>query len=155
LHASMQGWRLQLPLVTREAMAIGLFKKRVPESAVPVPEAKVPSPEAPQASPDVDQAREILELLDLELSGLIRQLERAPVSVADGADATATTLATIRERTDALSGRSSAAQGTAATFSEVSEKFARSSEDIGAQVRDAGKLADQASAAAQEAQANV
>jgi methyl-accepting chemotaxis protein len=77
------------------------------------------------------------------------------MSVADGADATATTLATIRQRTDALAGRSSAAQGTAASFSDVSEKFARSSEDIGAQVRDAGKLADQAGAAAQEAQANV
>jgi methyl-accepting chemotaxis protein len=136
-------------------MAIGLFKKRVPESAAPVPEAKVPSVQEPQAAPEADHAREILELLDLELSGLIRQLERAAMSVADGADATAAKLATIRARTDALSGRSSAAQGTAATFSEVSEKFARSSEDIGAQVRDAGKLADQASAAAQEAQANV
>jgi methyl-accepting chemotaxis protein len=136
-------------------MAIGLFKKRVPESAAPVPEAKVPSVQEPQAAPEADHAREILELLDLELSGLIRQLERAAMSVADGADATAAKLATIRARTDALSGRSSAAQGTAASFSEVSEKFARSSEDIGAQVRDAGKLADQASAAAQEAQANV
>jgi methyl-accepting chemotaxis protein len=136
-------------------MAIGLFKKRVPESAAPVPEAKVPSVQEPQVAPEADHAREILELLDLELSGLIRQLERAAMSVADGADATAAKLATIRERTDALSGRSSAAQGTAATFSDVSEKFARSSEDIGAQVRDAGKLADQASAAALEAQANV
>ena len=136
-------------------MAFGLFKKRVPELAAPVPEAKVPSVQEPQAAPEADHAREILELLDLELSGLIRQLERAAMSVADGADATAAKLATIRERTDAFSGRSSAAQGTAASFSDVSEKFARSSEDIGAQVRDAGKLADQASAAAQEAQANV
>src|SRR5262249_7309460 len=77
------------------------------------------------------------------------------LSVAGGAEATAATLATIRERTDALSGRSSAAQGTAATFSEVNEKFTRSAEGIGAQVRDAGKLADQASAAAKEAPANV
>ena len=136
-------------------MAFGLFKKRVPESAAPVPEAKVSPAEAPQAAPEADQAREILELLDLELSGLIRQLERAAVSVAGGAEATATTLATIRQRTDALSARSSAARGTAASFSEVSESFTRSAEGIGAQVRDAGKLADQASAAAQEAQANV
>ena len=139
-------------------MAIGLFKKRVPESAAPVPETKVPSAQETQAAPaapEADHAREILELLDLELSGLIRQLERAAQSVAGGADATAATLATIRARTDALSGRSSSARGTAASFSEVSEKFARSSEDIGAQVRDAGQLADQASAAAQEAQANV
>jgi methyl-accepting chemotaxis protein len=136
-------------------MAFGLFRNRVPEATALAPEAKVPSPADAVAAPEADSAREILELLDLELGGLIRQLERAALSVAGGADATAATLATIRERTDALTGRSSAAQGTATTFSHVSEKFTRSAEDIGAQVRDAGKLADQASAAAQEARANV
>jgi methyl-accepting chemotaxis protein len=136
-------------------MAFGLFKKRVPESAARAPETKVPSAIEAAPAPEADSAREILELLDLELSGLIRQLERAALSVASGAEATAATLDTIRERTDALTGRSSAAQGTAATFSEVSEKFTRSAEGIGAQVRDAGKLADQASSAAKEARANV
>src|SRR5262249_45157304 len=133
----------------------GLFKKRVPESAAPVAETKVSLAIEAAPVPGADSAREILELLDLELSGLIRKLERAALSVAGGAEATAATLSTIRERTDALSGRSSAAQGTAATFSKVSEKFTRSAEAIGAQVRDAGKLADQASAAAKEARANV
>jgi methyl-accepting chemotaxis protein len=102
-----------------------------------------------------DSAREILELLDLELGGLIRQLERAAQSVAGGAQSTAATLATIRERTAALSGRSGAARSTATSFAEVSDKFTRSAEGIGAQVRDAGKLADEASAAAIEARANV
>jgi len=37
----------------------------------------------------------------------------------------------------------------------VNDKFIRSAEGIGAQVRDAGKLADEASAAANEARANV
>jgi len=102
-----------------------------------------------------DSAREILELLDLELGGLIRQLERAAQSVAGGAQSTAATLATIRERTAALSGRSGAARSTATSFAEVSDKFTRSADGIGAQVRDAGKLADEASAAAIEARANV
>src|SRR6202044_2416004 len=66
-------------------------------------------------------------------------------------EATAATLATIRERTDALTGRSSAAQSTATTFSQAADKFTQSADGIGAQVRDAGKLADQAAAAAQEA----
>jgi methyl-accepting chemotaxis protein len=136
-------------------MAFGLFKKRVPEAAAPVPEAKVPSPADAVPAREADSAREILQLLDLELGGLIRQLERAAQSVAGGAEATAATLATIRERTEALSGRSSAAKGTATSFAEVSEKFTRSAEGIGAQVRDAGKLADEASAAATEARANV
>jgi methyl-accepting chemotaxis protein len=136
-------------------MAFGLFKKRVPEAAALVPEAKVSSATDAVPAREDDSAREILQLLDLELGGLIRQLERAAQSVAGGADATAATLATIRERTEALSGRSSAAQGTATSFAEVSDKFTRSAKGIGAQVRDAGKLADEASAAATEARANV
>src|SRR5207302_1658082 len=102
-----------------------------------------------------DSAKEILELLELELGAMIRQLERAANSVAGGAEATAATLSTIRQRTDALTGRTSAAQSTATTFSQAAEKFTHSAEGIGSQVRDAGTLADQASAAAREAMANV
>src|SRR5262249_10611383 len=145
---------LQIPLIPREIMAFGLFKKPVPEAATPVPQAKIP-PNDVAPVPAADSAREILELLDLELNGLIRQLERAARSVAGGAEATAATLATIRQRTDALSGRTNTARGTATTFAAVSDKFTRSAEGIGAQVRDAGKLADQASAAAKEARDNV
>ncbi|MGC3777943.1 hypothetical protein ACPUD5_26485, partial [Escherichia coli] len=56
------------------------------------------------ASPDSDSAKAILDLLELELGGMIRQLERAASSVAGGAEATAATLSTIRQRTDALTG---------------------------------------------------
>jgi methyl-accepting chemotaxis protein len=136
-------------------MAFGLFKKRVPEAAALAPEVKVSPAANALPAAEADSAREIFELLDLELGGLIRQLERAAQSVAGGAEATAATLATIRERTDALGGRSSAARGTATSFAEVSEKFTRSAEGIGTQVRDAGKLADEASTAATEARANV
>ena len=102
-----------------------------------------------------DSAREILELLELELGAMIRQLERAANSVAGGAEATAATLSTIRQRTDALTGRTSAAQSTATTFSQAADKFTHSAQGIGSQVRDASKLADQASAAAREASLNV
>ena len=104
---------------------------------------------------EADSAKEILELLELELGGMIRQLERAANSVAGGAEATAATLTTIRQRTDALTGRTSAAQSTATTFSQAADKFTHSAQGIGEQVRDAGKLADQASDAAREASANV
>jgi methyl-accepting chemotaxis protein len=139
-------------------MAFGLFRKRVPEPMAAAVEANVPAggivpdPSTPAQS---DSAREILELLELELGGMIRQLERAALSVAGGAEATAATLATIRERTDALTGRTSAAQGTATTFSQAADKFTHSAEGIGLQVRDASRLADEASAAAREASANV
>jgi methyl-accepting chemotaxis protein len=134
-------------------MAFGLFRKRPLESAAPA----IAPPPAPavvadaSAASDSDSARQILELLEVELGAMIRQLERAANSVAGGAEATATTLSTIRQRTDALTGRSSAAQSTATTFSQAADKFTQSADGIGAQVRDAGKLADQAAAAATEA----
>ncbi|MDE2379290.1 methyl-accepting chemotaxis protein [Bradyrhizobium sp.] len=140
-------------------MAFGMFRKRLPDPAAPAVAAQAAQANAESAAPEPasagDSAKEILELLELELGAMIRQLERAANSVAGGAEATATTLATIRERTDALTGRTSAAQSTATTFANAADKFTQSAQGIGAQVREAGKLADQASAAAQEARANV
>jgi methyl-accepting chemotaxis protein len=139
-------------------MAFALFRKRQPEPAAPAVE---PTPVGPAIAADApggsdnDSAREILELLELELGAMIRQLERAAHSVADGAASTAATLSTIRQRTDALTGYTSAAQGTATTFSQAADNFTHSARGIGSQVRDASKLADEASAAAQEASLNV
>jgi methyl-accepting chemotaxis protein len=143
-------------------MAFGLFRKRRPEPAGPaiepktaIPAAVTDAPAAPDDDSANDSARKILELLELELGAMIRQLERAANSVAGGAEATAATLSTIRQRTDALTGRTSAAQSTATTFSHAADKFTHSAQGIGSQVRDAGKLADLASAAATEARLNV
>jgi methyl-accepting chemotaxis protein len=143
-------------LVARGLMAFGFFRQRLPEPAVPAIESPAAAPlPAAVATPASDSASEILELLELELGAMIRQLERAAGSVAGGAEATAATLSTIRQRTDALTGRTSAAQNTATSFSQAADKFTLSAQGIGAQVRDAGKLTDQASAAAREASLNV
>ena len=136
-------------------MAFGLFRRRKPEGASPVP-VSVPEPQEPSAvtgrsGAEHDSSRDILELVELELGGMIRQLERAAVSVASGAEATATTLTTIRTRTDALAARTSSAQDTATTFAEAAQEFTRSAEGIAQQVGDAGRLADEAGAAAREA----
>ena len=139
-------------------MAFGFSRKRPRQAAAPVVAPQLVQPSAVGGAASVsegDSAREILELLELELGAMIRQLERAAHSVAGGAEATAATLSTIRQRTDALTGRTSAAQSTATTFSQAADKFTHSAEGIGSQVRDASQLADQASAAAREASANV
>lgn len=141
-------------------MAFGLFKKQVAEPTLPAVQPKAqtavqPAAVAEAVSGDGESAKAILELLELELGAMIRQLERAANSVAGGAEATAATLSTIRQRTDALTSRTSAAQGTATTFSYAADKFTQSAQGIGSQVRDAGKLADQASEAAREASVNV
>jgi hypothetical protein len=104
-------------------MAFGLFRKRPPEPAAPAiapPSATAVVADAGGAA-DSDSAKQILELLEIELGAMIRQLERAAQSVAGGAEATATTLSTIRQRTDALTGRTSAAQSTATTFSQAAD----------------------------------
>ncbi len=138
-------------------MAFSLFKKRLLEPLAHAVEAKAPEPAATEVTPaaEADSAKDILELLELELGGMIRQLERAANSVASGAEATAATLVAIRQRADALSGRSSTAQDTATTFARAAEQFTLSADGIGSQVRSASQLADEAAAAAEEARLNV
>jgi methyl-accepting chemotaxis protein len=139
-------------------MAFGLFRKHPPAPPAPTVEPEAAKPAAATevtGAFEADSAKQILELLELELGGMIRQLERAASSVAGGAEATAATLSTIRKRTDALTGRTSAAQTTATTISQAADRFTHSAEGIGTQVRDASQLADQASAAAQEASLSV
>src|ERR1700712_340717 len=123
----------------RGPMAFGLFRKRQPEPALPAIAAPavavaVADSSLHDSSPPDDSAQEILDLLELELGGMIRQLERAANSVAGGAEATAVTLTSIRQRTDALTGRTSAAQSTATTFSQAADKFTHSAHGIGSQV---------------------
>src|ERR1700692_4699640 len=127
----MRGYPQNFIFAARGLMAFGLFRRRLPEPAAP-------------AAPASDSASEILELLELELGAMIRQLERAAASVAGGAEATAATLSTIRQRTNGLTGRTSAAQNTATSFSQAADKFTLSAQGIGSQVRDASKLAHQA-----------
>src|SRR5262245_19696709 len=155
----MRGWRRKFNS-QEHLMAFGLFRKRPAESATPArgsaaSATEIPSASKPHAAAEGDSAKAILELLELELGAMIGQLERAAGSVAGGAEATAATLSTIRQRTDALTDRTSAAQSTASTFSQAADKFTQSAQGIGTQVRDAGKLADEAGAAASEARANV
>jgi methyl-accepting chemotaxis protein len=139
-------------------MAFWLLRKSAPPPATTVvaPQAATPNAQlTPADASDSDSAREILELLELELGAMIRQLDRAANSVAGGAEATAASLSAIRQRSEALSGLSGAAQSTATIFSQAAEKFSHSADGIGAQVRGASELADQASAAARQASANM
>ena len=131
-------------------MAFGLFKKPVAAPPPPAPEPK-PAVLADVSGGVPDSAEEIIELQELELGGMIRQIERAANQVAGGAQSTAATLTTIRGRADALTARTSAAQDTATTFVRAAENFAQSAHGIEQQVRDAGRLADEAGAAASEA----
>ena len=127
----------------REAHGVRFVSQTLPEPAAPAVEPEAADPAAVARGfrriRTATSAKEILELLELELGAMIRQLERAANSVAGGAEATAATLSTIRQRTDALTGRTSAAHSTATTFSQAADKFTHSAEGIGSQVRDASQ----------------
>jgi methyl-accepting chemotaxis protein len=139
-------------------MAMPFFRKRVQaEAELPAGDSPAPAT-APASASDLapdNSAKDILDLLELELQAMMRQLERAAQSVASGAQSTADTLSAIRERTDDLTGRTSSARTTADTFSQAADKFTESADGIGTQVRDASRLADQAASAAREASLNV
>src|SRR4051812_31685035 len=107
-------------------MAFGLFRKRQPEAAEVVMIAENTAPSVAPQHPEPDTARDILELLELELGALIRQLERAATSVPGGAESPAPPLPAIRARPDVLADRSSAAQSTATTFAQAADKFTHS-----------------------------
>ena len=64
-------------------MAFGLFRRRLPEPAAPAiePPAGIPAAAA-SATPASDSASEILELLELELGAMIRQLPRGRALIA-------------------------------------------------------------------------
>src|SRR3954453_24078593 len=71
-----------------DPMAFALFRKRQPDPVAPAAAPQLAHTE-PIPVAETDSAREILELLELELGAMIRQLERAANSVAGGAEATA------------------------------------------------------------------
>src|SRR3981189_2650919 len=85
----------------RGLMAFGLFRNRRPEPAAPAiaPQAAAPMVVIDSPGPsDSDSAREILELLELELGAMIRQLERAGHSAATGPRPKPATAPTLPQR---------------------------------------------------------
>src|SRR5437879_12715866 len=132
----MRGFRTR-PQLLRDPMAFGLFTKRVPEPASPAtrPKVQTVASTAETVSAEGDSAKTILELLELELSSMIRQLERAANSVAGGAEATAATLSTIRQRTNPLTAGTTALHGTTPTFCHAPDSFTHSSMGIGSRSR--------------------
>lgn len=102
-----------------------------------------------------DSAREILDLLELDLMAMVRHVERAADAVKQGAESTGHTLRGIRERSNALTEQTRTAKQTADAFAHISEEFTQSSHDITDQVRNAGVLADKAHVAADEANDNI
>ena len=135
---------------------LSLFKKpRLPE-VLPPPPVSAPQPAATSKSlSNTTSIRETIDLLELDLSAMIREVAQAAASVRGGASASAEALAAIRASTENLAAKSQDAKRDADQVAGATEELAQSSGEIDQQVRIAGSLTDDAGEAATAANKSV
>src|SRR5664279_3700631 len=120
-----------------------------PPAAAPVPAAK---PESPSSATSI---RETIDLLELDLSAMIREVERAAAAVRGGASASAEALTAIRSSTEIIAAKSRDANRNADQVAGATYELAQSSSQIDQQVRVASSLTDDAGDAATAANQSV
>jgi methyl-accepting chemotaxis protein len=133
------------------------FRKPPVSLAAPLaPSAPVLQPAVePGSNNSATSIRETIDLLELDLSAMIREVERAAASVRGGASATAEALTAIRARTEGLSAKSQDAKRDADQVAGATFELAQSSNEIDQQARVAGSLTNDASDAAAAANQSV
>lgn len=107
------------------------------------------------AGRNLEAIRETIDLLEADLTAVIRDVARAADGVRSGTQLSGEALAAIRARSDALATLARGAKDDAAQLASATEEFAQSSGEIGRQVREAGSLTDQANQAASAASRSV
>jgi methyl-accepting chemotaxis protein len=126
-------------------------------------DAALPAFEAPSAVPDATAEpadrmaaiRETIDLIEVDLAAMIRDVQRASDAVRGGTRATSDMLGAIRGQSEQLAGMAGKATEGATHLATATEEFAKSSDEIGRQVREAGTLTDDASDAAAAAGKSV
>jgi methyl-accepting chemotaxis protein len=120
--------------------------------------------EAPSAVPEaaIDESRvrmaairETIDLIEVDLAAMIRDVQRASAAVRDGTRATADMLGAISGQSEQLATLAGQATEGATHLATATEEFAKSSDEIGRQVREAGTLTDDAGHAAAAAGKSV
>jgi methyl-accepting chemotaxis protein len=135
---------------------LSFFRKprALPAPAPPPPAAPEPVAE-PAGRSSATSIRETIDLLELDLSAMIRQVEQAAAAVRGGASASAEALTAIRSSTETLAAKSQDAKRDANQVAGATHELAQSSSEIDQQVRIAGSLTDDASDAATAANQSV
>src|SRR5579884_783562 len=128
-------------------------RRRQPEP----PLAPTPPATAPVAAPvrGTTSIRETIDLLELDLSAMIREVAGAAAAVRGGASASAEALAAIRARTEILAAKSQDARQDAEEVAAAAVDLVQSSAEIDQQVRAANSLTDEAGEAALAASRSV
>lgn len=137
-------------------LGFGLSKKTQRGSEPPLPETpQVCPPAEPAAASSTASIRETIDLLELDLSAMIRDVALAATAVRGGASASAEALAAIQARTETLVAKSQDAKRDADQVADATVELAQSSNEIDKQVRAAGALTDDAGDAASAANQSV
>lgn len=134
-----------------------LFLKSQPRSPEALPDSGPVAAVEPAPVPVSNAAsiRETIDLLELDLSAMIRDVATAADSVSSGTSASAEALAAIQARTETLAAQSQDAKRDAAQVADATVELAQSSNEIDKQVRAAGALTDDAGDAALAANRSV
>ena len=118
--------------------------RRRPPAPVPLPEVQAPpiEPDA-GAGPRIDVLRETIDLIEADLSAMIRGVEGAAAAVHEGTSASVNALEAIRQRSEALARQSSESKRDATQLAGATEELAASSSEITRQVDHASVLTKQ------------
>jgi methyl-accepting chemotaxis protein len=117
------------------------FRRQSPAPEL-IPEVKAP-PIEPVAGPRLDVIRETIDLIEADLSAMIRGVEGAAAAVHQGTSASVNALEAIRERSEALARQSADAQRDVSQLAGATEELAASSTEISRQVDHASTLTTQ------------
>ncbi|MCL4713155.1 MAG: PilZ domain-containing protein [Pseudorhodoplanes sp.] len=118
---------------------------------------------APSIVPTVDDdyssrikaIRETIDLLEADLSAMIRDVHRTSDAVRTGIQSSASALVSIREHSEALATKTVNVKEDAAQLATATEEFASSANEILRQVREAGDLTNGATEAAKAASLSI
>lgn len=126
----------------------------LPTNAAPAAETRGEKPSA-LATGDISVIRESIDLLELDLSAMIRDVGSAADVVRLGTQFSSQALDAIRARAETLAGMSNDAKLDTQQFAQATEELAQSSGEIGRRVREADALAKEAGDATSAATQNV
>ena len=99
--------------------------------------------QAPQNGARLDAIRETLDLLEADLSTMIRGVQGAANAVHEGTKSSAEALGAIRQRSEALARQSGDTKRDATQLAAATEELAASSTEISRQISDANELANE------------
>ena len=124
---------------------------------------ELPAVAAPACAPDTADGspahlaaiRETIDLIEVDLAAMIKDVQRAADAVRGETRTSAETLGAIRLQSEQVAAMATQATEGAAHLANATEEFAKSADEIGRQVREAGTLTDEAGVAATAAGRSV